>query len=144
MVQKQVKKTIIFADLGKVHPQSRQIRLLSLSPVVGIRIPLTPLTRRRVCRPPVLGGGTHSLAREGLGESQFRRLDIYCGTLYIYVLCGYTVVPSDYWYCQRISQPQREKRDKREEGEEDITGAIADMGRGIKSNDCYCLVPLPS
>jgi hypothetical protein len=39
--------------------------------------------------PPVLGGGAHSLAREGLGESQFRRGDIHCGTLYIYVLCGY-------------------------------------------------------
>ncbi len=33
-------------------------------------------------------GGAHSLAREGLGESQFRRGDIHCGTLYIYVLCG--------------------------------------------------------
>jgi hypothetical protein len=39
--------------------------------------------------PPVLGGGTHSLAREGLGEFQFRRGDIHCGTLYIvYVLRG--------------------------------------------------------
>jgi hypothetical protein len=37
---------------------------------------------------PVLGGGAHSLARKGLGESQFRRGDIHCGTLYIYVLCG--------------------------------------------------------
>ncbi len=37
--------------------------------------------------PPVLGGGIHSLAREGLGESQCRRGDIHCGTLYIYVLC---------------------------------------------------------
>jgi hypothetical protein len=46
-----------------------------------------PLTRRRVCPSPVLGGGAHSLAREGLGESQFRRGDIHCGTLYIYVLC---------------------------------------------------------
>ncbi len=33
--------------------------------------------------PPVLGGGAHSLAREGLGESQFRRGDIHCGTLYL-------------------------------------------------------------
>jgi hypothetical protein len=37
--------------------------------------------------PPVLGGGAHSLAREGLRESQFRRGDIHCGTLYIFVLC---------------------------------------------------------
>jgi hypothetical protein len=37
---------------------------------------------------PALGGGAHSLAREGLGEPQFRRGEIHCGTLYIYVLCG--------------------------------------------------------
>ncbi len=30
------------------------------------------------------GGGAHSLAREGFGESQFRRGDIHCGTLYTY------------------------------------------------------------
>jgi hypothetical protein len=42
------------------------------------------------CAPPlpVLGGGAQSLVREGLEESQFRRGDIHCGTLYIYVLCG--------------------------------------------------------
>ncbi len=28
------------------------------------------------------------MAREGLEESQFRRGDIHCGTLYKYVLCG--------------------------------------------------------
>ncbi len=33
-----------------------------------------------------------NVAREGLGESQFRRGDIHCGTLYKYVLCG----PSPY------------------------------------------------
>jgi hypothetical protein len=32
---------------------------------------------------PVLGGGAHSLASEGLGESQFRRGDIHCGTLWV-------------------------------------------------------------
>jgi hypothetical protein len=31
--------------------------------------------------PPFLGGGAHSLAREGLGESQFRRGDIHCGSV---------------------------------------------------------------
>jgi hypothetical protein len=49
------------------------------------------LTRRRECPPPLVpggGGGAHSLAREGVGESQFRRWDIHCGTLYIYVLCA--------------------------------------------------------
>jgi hypothetical protein len=38
--------------------------------------------------PPVLGGGEHSLAREGLGESQFRRGDRHCGSLYVFVLCA--------------------------------------------------------
>ncbi len=38
--------------------------------------------------PRLSGGGAHSLAGQGLGESQFRRGDIHCGTLYIYVLCG--------------------------------------------------------
>jgi hypothetical protein len=50
-----------------------------------------PLTRRRVCPPSppqILGEGAHSLAREGLGDTQFRLGDINCGTLYIYVLCG--------------------------------------------------------
>ncbi len=48
-----------------------------------------PLTRTRVSPPPGSGGrGTHLLAREGVGESQFRRGDIHCGTLYMYVLCG--------------------------------------------------------
>jgi hypothetical protein len=56
-------------------------RLLSFFPVVGMGD--SP-------NPPVLGGGALSLAREGLGESQFRRGDIHCGTLslYIYVLKG--------------------------------------------------------
>jgi hypothetical protein len=37
------------------------------------------------CPPTDSGGRAHSLAREGLGEPQFRRGDIHCGTLYIYV-----------------------------------------------------------
>jgi hypothetical protein len=55
-------------------------RVLSFSPVVGIGLP-QPLTRRQVCPPPVPGGGAHSLAREGVGESQFQRGVIHCGTL---------------------------------------------------------------
>jgi hypothetical protein len=57
-------------------------RVLSFSLVVGIGTPPTP-------HPPPLvpGVGAHSLAREGVGESQFRRGDIHCGTFYIYVLC---------------------------------------------------------
>jgi hypothetical protein len=48
---------------------------------------------RRVSPPPVLGGGAHSLAREGLGESQFRRGDIHCGTLTILVGFGLACAP---------------------------------------------------
>jgi hypothetical protein len=48
-----------------------------------------PLTRTRVFPPPLVPvGGAHSLAREGVGESQFLRGDIHCGTLYMYVFCG--------------------------------------------------------
>jgi hypothetical protein len=41
--------------------------------------------------PPFLGGGAHSLESEGLGEPQFRRGDIHCGTLYIYIQYMYFV-----------------------------------------------------
>jgi hypothetical protein len=71
-----------------IRAQSRQSAKLFLqSSELGLP---RPLPRRRVCPlPPVLGGGAYSLAREGLGESQLRRGDIHCGTLYIYVLCAY-------------------------------------------------------
>ncbi len=70
-----------------IHCTHRVSRVLSFSPVVGIGLP-QPLTRRRVAPPPplVLGGGAHSLAREEVGESQFRREDRHCGTLYICTL----------------------------------------------------------
>jgi hypothetical protein len=45
--------------------------------------------------PLVPGGGAHSLAREGLGESQFRRGDLHCGTLYMCVLCVPDVLRQD-------------------------------------------------
>ncbi len=51
------------------------------------------------CAPPppplrlVPGGGALSLAREGVGESQFRRGNMHCGTLYIYVLCASSPPP---------------------------------------------------
>jgi hypothetical protein len=53
-----------------IRPQSRQS--VKQSSELGLH---QPLTRRQVCSPPppVLGGGAHLLAREGLGESQFRR-----------------------------------------------------------------------
>jgi hypothetical protein len=42
-----------------------------------------PSPARECANPLVPGGGARSLAREGVGESQFRRGDIHCGTLYI-------------------------------------------------------------
>jgi hypothetical protein len=57
-------------------------------PLVGIGTPPQPPTRRLVCPlPPVSGGGEHSLARKGLGESQFRR-GVYTVVLFI---CTYFV-----------------------------------------------------
>jgi hypothetical protein len=80
----------------KATPQSRQsIKLFLQSSELGLP---QPLTRRRVCLPPVLGGGAHSLAR-GLGESQFRRGHTLWYSLYIYTyFVGYaefvhTVLP---------------------------------------------------
>ncbi len=68
----------------------RVVRVLSFfSIVVGIGTSPTPHPQASVPPlPPVLGGGAHSLAREGLGEFQFRQGDIHCGALYIYVLCA--------------------------------------------------------
>ncbi len=50
-----------------------------------------PLTRRRVSPPLIPCRGAHSLAGEGVGGSQFRRGDVRCGTLYVYM---YSVLPS--------------------------------------------------
>ena len=69
-------------------PPHRVGRVLSFFSIVRIGTLPTPHPQASVPPPPrFLGGGEHSLAREGLGESQFRRGDIHCGTLYIYVLC---------------------------------------------------------
>ncbi len=73
-------------------------RVLSFSPVAGECAPPPP-------PPGSVGRGTlaESLVRQGLGESQFRRGDIHCDTLYIYVLCGLMehnmsdVVHAGYW-----------------------------------------------
>ncbi len=75
----------------------RVSRALSFFPVVGIGelgLPPTPHPAGEWALPPppplVPGREAHSLAREGGGgEPQFRRGDIHCGTLYIYVLCGH-------------------------------------------------------
>jgi hypothetical protein len=39
--------------------------------------------------PLLPGGGAHSLTREGVGESQFRRGDIHCNTLHMWLLCDF-------------------------------------------------------
>jgi hypothetical protein len=61
----------------------KSAKLLLQSSELGLRPNTSPAGE---CPPPtVLVGGAHSLAREGLGESQFRRGGIPCGTLYIYM-----------------------------------------------------------
>ncbi len=45
-----------------------------------------PLIRRLVCPSPQNRGGTHSPAGEGLGESQFRRLEKKLSTLLLCVV----------------------------------------------------------
>jgi hypothetical protein len=77
----QKQKVFFFFSTWDEDEHHRAGRVLSF---FGSRLGLShPLTRRRVCPPPPLvpGGGAHSLAREGVGESQFRRGDIHCGTL---------------------------------------------------------------
>jgi hypothetical protein len=70
------------------NPQSRQnAKLFLQSSELGLPQPLTP----RECAPPRSGGGAHSLTREGVGESQFQRGDILCGTLF---MCMYFVTKS--------------------------------------------------
>jgi hypothetical protein len=56
--------------------------------------------------PPVLGGGAHSLARKGLGESQFRRGDIHCGTPVRTLWLKGSFAMADY-ICQRVVPLQR-------------------------------------
>ncbi len=72
----------------RVGGSHRVGRVISFSPVVGIGTPPTPHPQASV--PPTHGtGGRGTLAGDkGVGESHFRRGDIHCGTLYIYVLCG--------------------------------------------------------
>jgi hypothetical protein len=68
-------------------PQSRLCAKLFLqSSELGLP---QPLSHRRVSPPPSLcpGGAVHSLAREGVGVSQFQRGDIHCGTLYTVYMC---------------------------------------------------------
>ncbi len=65
----------------RVLAQRRQ----RFSQVVGIGTPPTPHPQASVPPLPGSGGGAHSLARDGLGESQFRRGDVHCGSLSLYI-----------------------------------------------------------
>ncbi len=67
------------------QPQSRQSAKLFLQssesgppPTPNPQVSVTPPP------PPGSGGGAHSLAREGVGESQLRLGDIHCGTLWYF------------------------------------------------------------
>jgi hypothetical protein len=67
-------------------------------PLVGIGTSPQPPTRRLVCpecapSPLFLGGGEHSLARKGVGESQFRRR-AYTVVLFICTYFVYHTHPS--------------------------------------------------
>ncbi len=66
------------------YRQSAQLFLQSSE--LGFPNP-SPVGKCARCHPLVPGGGEHSLARDGVGESQFRRGEINCGTLYLYALC---------------------------------------------------------
>jgi hypothetical protein len=72
----------LFADNHSVG------RVLSFSPVVGIGTLANPYPHASVSPLWFRGEGAHSLERERVGESQFRRGYIRCGTLYICVLCA--------------------------------------------------------
>ncbi len=71
-----------YTTVGALEPQSRQSAKLCLkSSELGLPQPL----------PLVWGGGAHSLARRGVEESQFRRGELHCGTLYMCVLSDWNI-----------------------------------------------------
>ncbi len=76
---------VFFIECEGYHAQSAKLFLQSSE----LGLPHL-LTRRRVCtlHPFGCGGGAHSLAGQGVGESQFGRGDRHCGTLGIYLICG--------------------------------------------------------
>jgi hypothetical protein len=59
-------------------------RVLSFFPVVGIGTPPTPHPQASLPPSPGSGGGAHSLAREGLGESPNSDEGTYTVVLFIY------------------------------------------------------------
>ncbi len=74
----------------------------SVCPSSELGLPPTPHPQASVpTPPPFLGGGEHSLARKGLGESQFRR-GAYTVVLFI---CTYFVLHSHCMSLMRASLP---------------------------------------
>jgi hypothetical protein len=73
---------------GRFFLLARRVgRGLSFSPVVGIGTPPNPHPQASVPSPPLVpGGGAHLLAREGVGESQFRRGDRHWYSIYMCTL----------------------------------------------------------
>ncbi len=67
-----------------IHRVGRVLSFFSQSSELGL--PHPHLQASGLPRPLVHGGGAHSLAGEGLGEPQFRRGVIHCGTLCCYTL----------------------------------------------------------
>jgi hypothetical protein len=81
---------------GEVSPQSRQSAKL-FSSRRNWDSP-NPSLAGDCASPPFGSGGRGTLAGErGAGESQFRRGDIHCGTLYIYVGQSQADEPSEGW-----------------------------------------------
>jgi hypothetical protein len=72
------------------HGWNHKVRLYkeykSVCPLIGIATLPTPLSPASVPLPPEPGGGAHSPAGEGLGESQFRRLE---KSFALCLLCGW-------------------------------------------------------
>ncbi len=83
--------TVVVWALRGEYSQNRQSAKLFLQSSDGIGTSLTPHPQAIVSpRPLWFGGEGHTRWQESgcMGESQFQRGDIHCGTLYIYVLCG--------------------------------------------------------
>jgi hypothetical protein len=87
-LDEQVKSTATQLCLPLNHRVDRVLTFLSSRPNLDSPTP----SPAGVCVPHpyplVQGGGTHTLAGEGVGESKFRRGDRHCATLGIYVLCA--------------------------------------------------------
>jgi hypothetical protein len=74
----------------RAQAQSRQSAKLFLQSS-ELRLP-HPSAAGACAPPPLVPGGRGTPASgKGVGESQFQRGDIHCGTLYLYVLCGHKV-----------------------------------------------------